>query len=118
MYQWQLEHKCGTCMMALRHIIVELCEMFSATPIMTDGPTAWPPRLPDFNPLDFYMWEHLKTVVYAAFFHNEEVLHHRVLDTCQTILNYPGIFEWMRRSMTRHVEARIESHGGHFVYLL
>jgi hypothetical protein len=24
------------------------------------GPTAWPIRSPDFNPLDFYVWEHLK----------------------------------------------------------
>jgi hypothetical protein len=31
------EHECGTCMMALRHILFVLCEMFSITPIMTDG---------------------------------------------------------------------------------
>jgi hypothetical protein len=26
------------------------------------GPTAWPPRSPDLNPLDCYLWGHLKTV--------------------------------------------------------
>jgi hypothetical protein len=34
-------------------------------------PTAWPPRSPDLNPLDFYLCGHLKTLVYAAPFDNE-----------------------------------------------
>jgi hypothetical protein len=71
------------------------------------GPTAWPPRSPDLNPLDFYLWGHLKTLVNAAL----------VVDACQTIRNYPGIFERMRRSMMRRVDACIESHGGHFEHL-
>jgi hypothetical protein len=33
-------------------------------------------------------------------------------DVCQTIRNYPDIFERMQRSMVRRVEAWIESHGG------
>jgi hypothetical protein len=48
----------------------------------------------------------------------EEVLHHCIVDACQTIRNYPSIFEWMRRSMMRRVEACIESRGGHFECLL
>jgi hypothetical protein len=27
------------------------------------GPTAWPPRSPDLNPLYFYLWGHLNTLV-------------------------------------------------------
>jgi hypothetical protein len=30
------------------------------------GRIAWPPRSPDFNHVEFYLWGHLKTVVYAA----------------------------------------------------
>jgi hypothetical protein len=37
MYQWQSQHECGTCMMVLRHILAVLCEMFSVTPVMTNG---------------------------------------------------------------------------------
>jgi hypothetical protein len=83
------------------------------------GPTAWPPLSPDLNPLDFYLSGHLKAPVYAALVDNEEALHHRIGDACQTITNYsyPGIFERMRRSMMRRVEACIESHGGHFEHL-
>jgi hypothetical protein len=48
----------------------------------------------------------------------EETLRHRIVDACQTIRKYPGIFQRMRRSMMRHVEACIESHEGHFEHLL
>jgi hypothetical protein len=77
------------------------------------GPTAWPPcSTSDLNPLNFYLWGHLKTPV-----DNEETLHHRIVDACQTVCNYPSIFEWMRWSMMRHVEAFIESQG-HFDHSL
>jgi hypothetical protein len=68
--------------------------------------------------LGFYLWEQLKTLVYAAPVENKEALHHRIVDGCQTIRNYPGIFEQIKRSMMRRVEACVESHGGHFEHLL
>jgi hypothetical protein len=82
------------------------------------GPTAWPPRSPGLNPLDFYLWGNLKTLVYAAPVDNEEALRYRIVDACQTIRNYTGIFGRMWRPMMRLVEACIESHGGHFEHLL
>jgi hypothetical protein len=77
------------------------------------GPIAWTPCSPDLNPPDFKLWGHLKTLVYAAPVENK-----RIVNTCQTIRNVPGIFERMRRSMMRRVEVWIESHGGQFEYLL
>jgi hypothetical protein len=65
------------------------------------------------NPLDFYLWIHLKTLVYAAPVNNEEAVH-RTVDACQTIRNCPVISERMLRSMMRRVEGCIECHGGHF----
>jgi hypothetical protein len=53
----------------------------------------------------------------AAPVDNEELLH-RIVEACQTISRYPGIFARMRRSMMRRVEACMESHGGHFEHLL
>jgi hypothetical protein len=41
---------------------------------------------------------------------NEEPLHRRNVEACQTIHNYPGILERMLRSVMRRVEACIESH--------
>jgi hypothetical protein len=59
-----------------------------------------------------------KTLMYIAPVDNEEARHHCIVDGCQTIRNYPGIFERMRRSMMGRVKACIESHGGHFERLL
>jgi hypothetical protein len=59
-----------------------------------------------------------KTLVYAAPVDDEEALHHRIVYACQPICNYPGISEWMRRSMMIRVEKCTESHGGHFGHLL
>jgi hypothetical protein len=51
-----------------------------------------------------------KTLVYAAPVDNEEALHYRIVDASQTVRNYSGILELMRRSMMRRVEAYIETH--------
>jgi hypothetical protein len=37
---------------------------------------------------------------------------------CQTIPNYAGFFERVRRAMMRRVEGCVESHKGHFEHLL
>jgi hypothetical protein len=47
------------------------------------------------NPLDFYLWGRLKTLVYAAPVVEEEAFHHRIVNACQPIRNCPGIFERM-----------------------
>jgi hypothetical protein len=71
-----------------------------------------------FDPLDFHLWEHLKSPVYAAPVDNEEALHHCIVGACQNIRLDPGIFARMWLSMMRRVEACIEFHGGHFELLL
>jgi hypothetical protein len=60
-----------------------------------------------FESSGFFLWGHLKSLAYAAPIDNEEALHHRLVDACQTIRNYRSIFERMLWSM-RCVEARIE----------
>jgi hypothetical protein len=71
-----------------------------------------------FESCGFLPVGHLKPHVYAAHFDNEETFHHCIVDACQTICSYPGIFAQMQRSMIRCVEAYVESHGGHFEHLL
>jgi hypothetical protein len=90
------------------NILTVLCEMFSITPIMTDGlgrvgPTAWSPCSPDLNPLDFYLWGHLKSLMYESSVNNEEMFHHHIVDACWAICNYPGIVKWMWWSVLRCV---------------
>jgi hypothetical protein len=82
------------------------------------GPTAWPPPSPDLNPLHFYLWGHLKTLVCAAPVDNEEAFHHLTVYAYHYVCTYPGIFERMRRPMMRLVKVCIESRRGHFEPLL
>jgi hypothetical protein len=60
----------------------------------------------------------METLVSADPVDNEGRLHHRSVDACQTTGVYPAISERMRRSMTRRIEARIESYVGYFAHLL
>ncbi|XP_073493604.1 uncharacterized protein [Phyllobates terribilis] len=43
-----------------------LHEQFPGKWIGHHGPVEWPPRSPDLTPLDFYLWGHLKAIVYAV----------------------------------------------------
>jgi hypothetical protein len=101
---------------AVRHVPSNTCH---DRWIARGEPTAWCPlSTPDLNPLNFYLWQHLNTLVYAAPVDNKEALHHGIVDVCQTIHNCPAISERMRQYMMRRVEACIDSHGEHFENLL
>jgi hypothetical protein len=39
LYHWQTEHNSGAIVMVLRHILAELCEMFSVTLMVTQRRT-------------------------------------------------------------------------------
>jgi hypothetical protein len=105
MHHWQSEHEYGTCMMVLRHNLAAMCDNTCHDQwVVRAGPTAWPLRPPVLNPLDFYLWGHLKSLVYAVPVDNEEALHHCIVDACKTYGSYRSIFERMWRSTMRRVE--------------
>ena len=56
------------------------------------GTQPWPPRSPDLNSLDFFLWGHLKTLVYNTPINSEEELRTRIIVGCETIRNTPGGF--------------------------
>jgi hypothetical protein len=49
------------------------------------GSIACPPRSPDVNTQDIYLWGHLKTFVNAALVDSEEALHNHIVDACRHI---------------------------------
>jgi len=59
-----------------------LDERFPQKWIGRGGPIAWPARSPDLNPLDFYLWGHLKTIVYSTPIASVEVLRARIQQAC------------------------------------
>ena len=82
------------------------------------GPVPWPPRSPDLNPLDFYLWGHLKSLVYSTPVPDATTLQQRIFDCCQIIRNTPGILDNVMQSMLRRARACILMHGQHFEHLL
>lgn len=82
------------------------------------GPTPWPSRSPDFNPLDFWLWGHLKTIVYATPVNDVQTLQDRVFNACRNIQQQPGVFQRVRDSLRRRAEGCIAMDGRHIEHLL
>ncbi|KAJ4426971.1 hypothetical protein ANN_26770 [Periplaneta americana] len=82
------------------------------------GPIAWPPRSPYLNPLDFYLWGHLKSLVYSSPVPDLESLRNRIVACSEDIRNTPGVWDRVRRSMRHRCEVCIQAGDGHFEHLL
>lgn len=82
------------------------------------GPVSWPPRSPDLNPIDFFLWGTLKSLVYERPVNTRADLLQRIIEASHKIRNIPGIFERVRQSMSRRVNACIASNGRHIEHLL
>ncbi|KAJ4442662.1 hypothetical protein ANN_04251 [Periplaneta americana] len=61
------------------------------------GPIAWSPRSPDLNPVDFYLWGHLKSLVYLSPVSDLESLRNRIVVCSEDIRNTPGVWDRVRR---------------------
>ncbi|KAJ8880635.1 hypothetical protein PR048_017105 [Dryococelus australis] len=64
-----------------------------------------PQRSPDLNPLDFYLWGHLNAHVYATPVDDVGTLCDRIVTDCETIRNFAGMYQRIRVSMQRRVDA-------------
>ncbi|KYM96625.1 hypothetical protein ALC62_12672 [Cyphomyrmex costatus] len=82
------------------------------------GPVAWPPRSPDMNPLDFYLWGHVKSIVYTNAPNNIVDLRHRIIRAFQEIRTDPHVFQRVRNSFDRRIRACIRAEDGHFEHLI
>lgn len=77
------------------------------------GPIAWPPRSPDLTPMDFYLWGHLKTLVYSSPVHTREELLQRITFHCDVIRNNAGLLWRVQQSSIRRARECIRIHGAH-----
>lgn len=78
----------------------------------------WPPRSPDYNPLDFYFWGHMKCLVYAQEINTVQDLWQQIVNSANFIKNQPNIFFKVRRSFNKRIQKCIEVNGGHIEHLL
>ena len=66
-----------------------LDEIFPGRWIGRGGPNQWPARSPDLTPLDFYLWGHMKTLVYTNKCNTKEELLQRIREAAQDIKSKP-----------------------------
>uniref|UniRef100_A0AAR2LFJ0 Transposase Tc1-like domain-containing protein n=1 Tax=Pygocentrus nattereri TaxID=42514 RepID=A0AAR2LFJ0_PYGNA len=93
-----------------------LDEQFPGKWIGRRGPEEWPPRSPDPTPLDFYIWGHLKAIVYAVKTQDVQHLKLRILEACASISSAVLLSvcdEWEKR-----VALTIQHNGQHFEHIL
>lgn len=83
-----------------------------------DAPVAWPARSPDLNACDFFLWGHLKDVVYSEPIATIEELENRIREACDEIRNSPGIFRRVQNNFARRLRACVNAGGAHFEQLL
>ena len=95
-----------------------LNETFDRRVIGRGCPVPWPARSPDLTPLDFYLWGHMKRLVYETPVQSEEDLVARIVVASDIIQNTPGIFDRIIFNMLRRYNTCLECHGQSFEHLL
>lgn len=76
------------------------------------GPIEWPPRSPDLTPLDFFLWGHLKSVVFKTQPDSIEQLQQRIVQECRAIS--PETLENVRKQFEYRLYLCLEKNGTHF----
>lgn len=76
------------------------------------GRVAWPPRSPDLTPLDFFLWGHVKSLVYAVACDTAEEMKDRITAAFLSIT--PQMLQNAEESVLRRAQTCIHRQGGHF----
>ena len=74
------------------------------------GPVRWPARSPDLTPLDFYLWGHVKKIVYETKVDTVEELLARIILAFDEIRENFN-FQLIADSMTQRCHACIQADG-------
>ena len=80
------------------------------------GPVPWPPRSPDLNPLDFFLWGYLKTEVYRTEVQDIDELRERITAAAYNLRlrQEGGTFELVRRNWIRRAQVCLQVNGENF----
>ena len=89
--------KCGlltvprTALVQLTHSAREgvLNECFPIGWLGRGAPIAWPQKSPNHTPLDYYLWGHMKTLVYKTKVESRAALRNRIFTEAEHMRNHP-----------------------------
>lgn len=79
------------------------------------GPLPWPPRFPDGNPLDYFLWGHVKSIVYRNDVRDKDLTKHLIIDTMKEIP--ADMLVRAVKDHTRRLTLCLQQNGGHFEHL-
>ncbi|XP_066587607.1 histone-lysine N-methyltransferase SETMAR-like [Prorops nasuta] len=99
-----------------RVAIAALDDIFPHRWIGRRGPVEWPPRSPDLNPLDFFLWGYLKNSVYTGIVDDPDDLAAR-LDIAFADIS-EEMLDSMHSNLLRRARLCIQVNGQHFQHLL
>lgn len=99
-----------------RHVRAWCDEEFFNRWIGRGGAVAWPPRSPDLTPCDFFLWGHLKNLVYKTAVNNRHELIQRIEAAVATIDN--DMLHRVQDNIVRRAALCIEVGGDNFEHLL
>jgi hypothetical protein len=101
-----------------RHVREYLDEYFPNRWLGRGGPLAWPPRSPDLTPLDYYLWGHVKALVYETKVDSRAELGRRIFAAAEHIRNHPHSIASTTQCLLMRAEKCLATRGGHFEHLL
>ena len=96
-----------------RHVRDYLNESFHNRWLGRGGPVAWPPRSPDLTPLDYYLWGHMKTLVYETKVESRAALRDHIFAAAEHIRNHQDNIASATQSLLMCAKNCIGTGGGH-----
>ena len=100
------------------HMTDYLNESFPNRWLGRGGPVTWPPRSPYLTPLDFYLWGHMKALVYESKVDSRAAMRDRIFAAAELIRNHPNNIGSATQSLLMRAENCIAAGGGQFEQLL
>jgi hypothetical protein len=103
-------HSAKETIQALRGVFVKLMERIKLL-----ARVCWPPRSPDLNLFDFYLWEKLKSVVYT---NNPHDLEDRKQNIHEAVYNIQLCeLQQVSQNLFKRIETCLTAEGRHFELL-
>lgn len=98
------------------HVCHWLDKQFPGAWIGGRGPVEWPPGSADPTPLDFYLWEHLKVMVYLVKIQNINNLKQRITNAITSI--NPERLEYVLQQWRTPSEMCFQHNDSHVEYIM